>query len=349
MAECVEDKMQVIEVMKAALADDPQLLTEEEREDVSVTIDKVSPQPEAVLVSEIVLEEDTVCNEMAVMEPLTDLALVGVVQTVAVVEDITFISSEGPISSEETVVSELQETQGPESNYEVDPPEDTGSCEPTEAPEIQDEPEMITSEVASVVEITSSSEAPLEFSEGSEVALALLRQNTSACEASSPNETEKLSEAMVLDDDASTSEGEEMPLIEAQAQVEPSELCETALFETEVQLSVAPQEVTSLEEPEAALAEAPVNWEASEHAEEPTLTESTAAPAPEEECEAADLDLEEEVPASLPIILQTFSEERLSPQAETIDKESLAETASEEDARAVESMSADLGTVSIFR
>lgn len=343
-AEYGDEKMQVIELMEAALVDDSHMLADEEREDVVETMDQNSPRP--VLVSEIVLEEDTVYTETAVVEVSSELTLARQVETVAVVEDINIISSEGPTLSEETVVSELQETQSPESPSEVVPPKDTGFGEPTEAPEIQDVAEETTPEVASVVEITTASEASLEFLDAGEVALASLSENAAACEAPGQIKAAKLSETIVLNDDASTGEGEDVPLIEAQ--VEPLEQCKTiALSETGEQLFVASEGITSLEEHAAALAEAPVNWEALEHAEVSMLTEAT--PAPEEECEAADLDLQEEAPASLSPLQTSSSEEDLSPQAETINTESLAEIATEEDATAVESLSADLGTVSLFR
>lgn len=345
-----EDKTQVIEMTEAALADDPQLLVDEEREDVAETMERTSPQPEAAMVSEIVLDEDAVHTETAVVEPLTELTLAAQAQTAVVVEDITFVSSEGPIFFDETVLSELQKAPGLDSSCDVVPPEDTEVCEPKEAPEIQKEEAENTPEVASVVKTTTASEAPLEFLEAGEVAPASLSEDADACEESGPSEPAILSETSVLGNDASTGKVEDASLIEAQAQEEPLEPCQTiAPCETGVQLSVAPQEVTLLEEPAAALAEAPDNWEASEHAEASRITEPTTAPAPEEECEGADLDLEEEVPASLPVPSQTFSEEDLPPQAETMNTESLAESAGQEDATVVEYISADLGTVSIFR
>lgn len=327
---------------EAAIADDPQLLEDEEREDVAETMDRTSPQTEAAVVSEVVLEEDTVQTETAVVGPLTELALG--------VEDITFKLSEGPISSDETVLSELQETQGLDSCCDVIPPEDTEACEPKEAPEIQDEAAETTPELASVLETTTAPEAPLEFLEAGEVELASLSENATACEESGPSEPAILSETRVLGDDTSTSEGEDEPLIEAQAQVEPWEPCQTtAPCQTGGHLSVTSQEVALLAEPTATLGEVPGNWEASEHAEESRLTEPIPAPAPEEECEAADLDLEGEVSASPLVPLQTSSEEDLPLQAETMNIESLAESAAQEDATVVESMSADFGTFSIFR
>lgn len=336
---------------EAALADDPELLADEEREDAAETMDRTSPQPEAAMfVSDTVLDEDTVHTETAVVEPLTELTLAGQAQTAAVVEEITFIPSEGPISSDETVVSELRETPGLDSSCDVVLPEDTEPCEPKEAPEIQDEAAETTPEVASVVETTAASEEPLEFLEAGEVELASLSEDAAASEESGPTEPPLLSETRVLCDDDSTGEIEDVPLIVAQAQEEPLEPCQTkAQCETGTQLSVAPQEVTSQEELAATPAEAPSSWEASDHAEVSSFTEPTTGPAPEEECEAPDLDLEEEVPASRPVPSQTSSEEDLPPQAETMNIEPLAESAAREDATVVDSISADLGTVSIFR
>lgn len=80
-----------------------------------------------------------------------------------------------------------------------------------------------------------------------------------------------------------------------------------------------------------------------------SLTEPSAAPAPEEECEAADLDVVEEALALLPIPSQSSSEEDPPPQAKTTSPESLSEGVTQVETAAVESMPADLGTVSIFR
>lgn len=393
-AEYGEDKTQVIEVTEAALADVHQLWADNEEEDVAEAKDRTAPQPEAVTVSEIVLEEDTGHTETAVVEPSTELTLAEQAEAVAVVEDVTFVSSEGPVSSDETVACELQETPRPEASCDVTiPPEDTRASEPVEAPVIRDEAAESIPEVASLDGTTTASEAPLESLEPGEVALASLSEDAAACEVSGPSESALLSEARVLDDDASKGEGEDVALMEAQVSVETLEQCKTvAPCETEVQYSVAPQEVTSPEDPAATIAEDPVNWEASEHAEvettpespptcqitddskadirfsaeekteehaiiaeverpeeTPSLTEPNAAPAPEEECEAADLDLVEDVPASLPIPSQTSSEEDPTPQAETMSSESLAESAAQGEGPAIEPVPADLGTVSIFR
>lgn len=388
-AEYVEDKTQVIEVTEAALADVHQLWADNEEEDVAEAKDRTAPQPEAVTVSEIVLEEDTVHTETAVAEPSTELTLAEQAEAVAVVEDVTFVSSEGPVSSDETVASELQETPRPEASCDVTiPPEDTRASEPVEAPVIRDEAAESTPEVASLDGTTTASEAPLESLESGKVALASQSEDAAACEVSGPSESALLREARVLDDDASKGEGDDVALMEAQVSVETLEQCETiAPRETEVQYSVAPQEVTS---PAATIAEDPVNWEASEHAEVETtpespptcpITEDSKADirssdeekteehaiiaeverpeetpslkepnaAPEEECEAADLDLVEDVPASLPIPSQTSSEEDPTPQAETMSSESLAESAAQGEGPAIEPVPADLGTVSIFR
>lgn len=310
---------------EAGLEDDPQFSDDEEGEDVAET-----------------MEEDAVYAETDVVEPSTELNLAVQAQTAAVDKDITFTSSEGPISSDETVVSELQDTPGLDSSCDVVPPEDTETCEPKEVQEIQDGAAETTPEVASVVETSTASEAPLEFLEAGEVELASLSEDAAACEESSPSEPAILQETRVLGDDALTGEDEDV------SQVEPTEPCQTKVSsETEEQLTVAPQEVTLLEETAAELAEGPGNWDASEHVEVSRLTEPTTAP--EKEWEAADKDPEEEVPASLPVPSQTSSEEDLPPQAETMNMESLAESACQEDATVVESMSADLGTVSLFR
>lgn len=385
-AEYVEDKTQVIEVTEAALADVHQLWADKEEEDVAEAKDRTAPQPEAVTVSEIVLEEDTGHTETAVAEPSTELTLAEQAEAVAVVEDVTFVSSEGPVSSDETVTSELQETPRPEASCDVTiPPEDTRTSEPVEAPVIRDEAAESTPEVASLDGTTTASEAPLESLEPGKGALASLSEDAAACEVSGPSESALRMEARVLDDDASKGEGDDVALMEAQVSVETLEQCVTiAPCETEVQYSVAPQEVTS---PAATIAEDPVNWEASEHAEVETTPESSPTcpitedskadirssdeekteehaeverpegtpslkepnAAPEEECEAADLDLVEDVPVSLPIPSQTSSEEDPTPQAETMSSESLAESAVQGEGPAIEPVPADLGTVSIFR
>lgn len=342
--------MQVIEVSEAAIADDPQLLADEEREDVAEAMDRPSLQPGASMASDIALEEDKVYRETAVVEPLPELTLAGQAQTVAVVKDINFISSEELISSDETVASDLQETRGLDSSCDVVPPEDTETCEPKDAQEIEEEAAETTPETACVVETTTASEAPLEFLDAGEVELSSLSEDAAACEESGPSELAILGETRVLGDDASAGEGEDVSQIEAQEQVEPLEPCQTiAPCETGEELNVTPQEITLLQEPAAALAEVPGIWEASEHAEVSRLVEPTTAPVPQKEREAADSDLEEGDPASLLVLSQTSSEEDLPPQAETMNIESLAESATQEDATMNESMPADLGTVSLFR
>lgn len=366
----------MIEVTETALADVHQLWADDEEEHVAEAKDRSAPQPEAVTVSEIVLEEDTVHTETASAGTSTELTSAEQAESEAVVEDVTFVSSEGADSSDQTVASELQETPGPDASSDVTIPlEDTIASEPVEAPVPQDKAAESTHEVASLVETTAASEVPLHSLGPGEVALASLSEDAAACEVSGPSESAILSEARVLGDDASKGKGEDVVLMEAQVSLEQ---CETiAPCETEVQYSVAPQEVTSPERPTAAIDEAPVNWEASEHAEvettpdirssvgeeteeqaiiaeverpqkTPSFTELKASAAPEGECEAADLDLVEDVPASLPIPSQ-IEEEDPPPQAETMSIESLAESAAQGKAPAIESMPADLGTVSIFR
>lgn len=332
----------MIEVTEAALADVQQSWADNEEEDVAEAKDKTALQPEAATVSEIVLEEDAVHTETAVAETSTELTLAVQSESAAAVEEITFVSSEGPVSSDKTVVSELQETTGPEVSWDVTiPPEDRRASEPLEAPVIQDEA------VASFLKTTTAPQAPL------------------AWEVSGPK-----------------GEGEDVALMEAQVSVEPLETRKTiALCETEIHDSVAAQEVTSPEDTAATIAGAPVNCETSEYAGEETTPESlpmcpvidcsksdisssdeeekeehaiiseverpeeatnlrelNATPAPEEECEAADLDLVEEVPASLPIPLQTPSEEDIPPQAETMSAEFLAGSSVQGDAPAIESL-----------
>lgn len=371
----------MIEATEAALADIHQLWADDEGEHAAEAKDRSAPQPESVTVSEILLEDDTVHTETASAETSTELTLAEQADPEAVVEDVTFESSEGADSSDQTFASALQETPGPDASSGVTIPlEDTIASEPIEAPVIQDKAAESTHDVASLVETTTASEVPLDSMGPGKVALASLSEDAAACEVSGPSEPAVRSEARVLGDDASKRDGEDVVLMEAQVSVESLEQCETiAPCETEVHYSVAPQEVTSPERPAATVDGAPVNWEASEHAEvetrpdvrssveeeteeqaviaeverpeeTPSFTELKASAAPQGECEAADLELLEDVPASLPIPSQISSEEDPPPHAETMSMaESLAESAAQGEPPAIESLPADLGTVSIFR
>lgn len=314
----------------------------------------------------------------------------------AFVEEVTSLSAEVPISSDETVVSELQETPEVEASPEVLIPSDnTGDSEPAEALVIQDEAsEAMTEtspEVAAPMETPIASAAQAEFSEPGEVTLAPYSEDSATCETSGPSQT-LMSEATILDDDAA--------LMEAEAPEEPLEPCEaTASCETAAPSeydTVAPHEF-ALPDELSALAESPVNLEVTElavdtetaveatpelppsfpvtdetqddfhsfdeeeteqsatsaettqPAELPYFTEPTPAPAPDAEHAAAELDQVEEFLASPPKASETSSEVDPEVPAETMSSESMAESAAPGEAPEVESLPADLSTVSIFR
>lgn len=112
----------------------------------------------------------------------------------AFVEEVTSLSAEVPISSDETDVSELQETPEVEASPEVLIPSDnTGDSEPAEAPVIQDEASEAktetTPEVAAPVETPIASAAQAEFFEPGEVTLAPFSEDSATCEASGLSET----------------------------------------------------------------------------------------------------------------------------------------------------------------
>lgn len=257
-----------------------------------------------------VSEEAKTLDEDTEEKPATDDVLAVQAEAHAFVEEVTSLSVEVPISSDETVVSELQETPEVEASPEVFIPSDnTSDSESAEAPVIQDEASKAktetTPEVAASTETPIASAAQAEYFEPGEVTLAPFSEDSATCEASGLSETALLSEATVLDEDAALMEAEapEEPL-------EPSEAtasCETAAaseYDT-----VAPDEF-ALPDESSALAESPVNLEATEPAVD-TETAVEATP---------------ELPPSFPVT-ETQDDIQSSDEEETEQSATSGETA----------------------
>lgn len=345
---------------KTSLADISQKWSDEDEEDFVEGMDTTEvlrcledtlavPQPEAVTVSETVLEiaasaevetesegfegevgtspsmeehgdtqsvvvhvsaEAETLDEDTEEKPATEDVLVQA-EAHAFVEEVTSLLAEVPISSDERVVCELQETPEVEASTEVLIPSDnTGDSEPAEAPVIQDEASEAKTETSP--EVAAPMETPAASAAQAEFSEPGEVTLAPFSEDSATCEASGLSETALLSE--ATVLDKDAALMEAEAPEEPLESCEaTASCEIAApsQYDIVAADEVALPDESSALAESPVNLEATEPAAD-TETAVEATP---------------ELPPSFPVTDDTQDDIQSSDEEETEQSATSAETA----------------------